>query len=188
MAKQSPTLPLFQVLIKGPRPNRSVTLPLALAACGAGTAFIEGTPAAGQDASELVALSDGTKLFAGFITRDVLAAVGGVPAVPVPTYSELSTGGNPNIPFETAFSAGGEGALEDAEQYEAEGTGYISSGNGGRDITAATAIGTKLSFYGGKSCVAQSGDRSEFELAEIEVPSVPGNIRIRARKIHGVTV
>ena len=65
---------------------------------------------------------------------------------------------------------------------------YVSSGNGAHDITAGTAIGTKLSFYGGKTSVAQSGERAEFELAEIETPSVPGNIRIRARKIYGVTV
>ena len=188
MAKQAPTYPLFQVIVKGPRPNRSVTLPLALAACGAGTAFMEGTPAADQDASGLVALHDGSKLFAGFITRPVLAAVNGAPAVPVPTLAELSTGGNPNIPYETDFSAGGEGSLEDAEQYEAEGVNYVSSGNGAHDITAGTAIGTTLSFYGGKTSVAQSGERAEFELAEIETPSVPGNIRIRARKIYGVTV
>ena len=187
MAKQAVTYPLFQITKKGPRNNKSVTLPLALAACSAGTAFMEGTPAADQDGSCLVALHTGTKLFAGFITRDVLAAVGGVPAVPIPTYSELSTGGNPNIPYETAFSAGLEGSLEDADEYEAEGAAFVSSGNGARDITAATTIGTKLSFYGGVTCVAQSNDRAEFELAEIETPSVVGNIRIRARKIYGVT-
>ena len=187
MSKQAVTYPLFQIIRKGLRNNKTVTLPLALAACGAGTAFMEGVPPADQDASGLVALSDGSQLFAGFITRNVLAAVGGVPAVPVPTYSELSTGGNPNIPFETAFSAGLEGSLEDADEYEAEGVGYVSSGNGGRDITALTAIGTKLSFYGGVTCIAQSNNRAEFELAEIQTPSTPGNVRIRARKIYGVT-
>lgn len=185
MAKQAPTYPLFQVIRKGPRPNKTVTLPASLAACGAGTAFIEVTPAADQDASGLVALADGSKVFAGFITRDVLAQVNGAPQVPVPTYSELSTGGNPNLPFETAFSAGLEGSLEDADEYEAEGSAFISSGNGGRDITAATAIGTRLSFYGGVTCVAQAGDHSEFELAEIETPSTAGNLRIRVKKFYG---
>lgn len=187
MAKQAVTYPLFQIIKKGPRANKSVTIPLALAACSAGTAFMEGTPVADQDASGLCALSDGSKLFEGFITRDVLAAVGGVPAVPVPTFSELSTGDSPNIPYETAFSAGLEGTVEDADEYEAEGPLFVSSGNGGRDITNATAIGTKLSFTGGVTCIAQTGNRSEFELAEIQTPSVAGNVRIRARKIYGVT-
>jgi hypothetical protein len=190
MATQSPTYPFFQIIVKGPRPNRSVTLPIGLAAQFAGAPTMEGTPAADQDASGLIALSDGSKLFAGFITRDVLAAVNGVPAVPVPTYSELSTGGNPNLPFENAFSAGLEASIEDADQYEAEGVNMVSSGNGARDITAATAIGTALSFYvqaNGISvtCVAQTGNYSEFQLAEIQTPSVAGNVRIRARKVYG---
>lgn len=185
MSQQAPTYPLFQIIRKGPRNNRSVTLPLTLAACSAGTAFMEGVPVADQDASALVALSDGTKLFAGFITRDVLAAVGGVPVVPTPTLAELSGSAAARIGFETQFSAGLEGSLEDADEYEAEGVA-LSSGNGARDLTALTAIGTKLSFYGGVTCIAQSTNRAEFELAEIQTPSVAGNLRIRARKIYGV--
>ena len=124
--------------------------------------------------------------FIGFITRPVLAAVNGAPAVPVPTYAELSTGGNPNIPFETAFSAGLEASLEDAEMYEAEGSDFIAgSGNGNRTLTSSTPIGSKLSFTGGKTCVAASGDISEYILAEIQTPSTPGNLRIRARKTYG---
>ncbi len=189
MAKQSPTVPLFQITVKGPRPNRTVRFPINLAACSAGAAFMESnTPNKDQNDSGGCALSDGTKLFAGFVTRDVLAATAGSPTTPVPTYAELSTGGNPNLPFETAFSAGFEGSLEDAEMYEAEGVTFVSSGNGASDVTAATAIGTKLSFLGGVTCVAQTGQRAEFELAEVQVPSVAGNVRIRARKIYGVTV
>jgi hypothetical protein len=188
MAKQSPTLPLFQVIRRGARPNKTVTLPITLAACSAGTAFIEGNPPKDQDASGVVALADGSEPFAGFVTRDVLAAVNGVPAVPVPTYAELSTGGNPNIPYETAFSAGTEASLEDADEYEAEGPSFVSSGNGGRDITAATALGTRLSFYNGVTCIAQTGNWSEYYLAEQETPSTPGNVRIRARRIAGTTV
>lgn len=181
----SPTYPLFQVIKRGPRSNKSVTLPLALAACPAGTAFMDATPAADQDLSGSVALATGALMFQGFITRDVLAAVNGVPAVPVPTYSELSQGASPNIPFETQFSAGLEGSLEDAQEYEAEGTGFISSGNGASDVTAATAIGTRLSFLNGVTCVAQANQWSEFVLAEFQTPSVAGNLRIRCEKIFG---
>ena len=185
MSNQAPTYPLFQVIRKGPRSNKTVQLPITLAAVPAGTAFIEATPSLDQDNSATVALSTGLKLFAGFITRDVLAAVNGVPAVPIPTLSELSTGGNPNIPFETQFSAGYEGSLEDADEYEAEGVALVSSGNGAYDVQTTTAIGTRLSFYNGVTCVAQAGQHSEFELAEIQTPSTPGNVRIRARKSYG---
>ena len=185
MPYQAPTYPLFQVIRKGPRTNKSVALPINLAACPAGTAFIEATPAYDQDASTAVALSSGTNMFAGFITRDVLAATGGVPTVPVPTYSELSSGASPNIPFETQFSAGFEGSLEDAEEYEAEGATLVSSGNGAYDVSNTTPIGTPLSFYQGKTCVAQAGQWTEFVLAEQMTPSVPGNVRIRARKTFG---
>lgn len=189
MPNQAPTYPLFQITRRGPRANKTVRLPLALAACFAGVAFIESnTPNKDQDESGGAALADGTRPFAGFITRDVLAAVNGAPAVPVPTYAELSTGGNPNLPYETAFSAGGEASLEDADEYEAEGAAFVSSGNGGRDITAATALGTKLSFYGGVTSVAQTNDIAEFELAEIQTASTPGNVRIRARRLYGVKV
>ena len=186
MSYQSPTYPLFQVIRRGPRPNKSVRLPITLAAKPAGTAFIESTnPNTDQDDSGGCALADGSLLFAGFITRDILAAVNGAPAVPAPTYAELSTGGTPDIPFETAFSAGLEGSLEDADEYEAEGPAFISSGNGAYDLTAATAIGTRCSFYNGVTCAAQSGQHAEYELAEIQTPSTPGNLRMRFRKIYG---
>ena len=70
----------------------------------------------------------------------------------------------------------------------AEGPGYLSSGNGGRDVTAATAIGTKLSFYNGLTAVAQTGQQAEYILAAIETPVTPGNVRIRARRLYGVGV
>lgn len=180
-----PVKPLFQVTRRGPRPNKTVTLPINLAACPAGTAFMEAAVPDGQDASEVVAPSDGSKEFCGFITRDVLAAVGGVPAVPVPTYAELSIGMSPSLPLEAAFSAGLEGSVEDADEYEAEGTQFISSGNGNRDITADTAVGTRVSFYNGVTAVAQSGQRAEFYLAEIETPQVAGNVRARFQRIYG---
>ena len=186
MANQAPVKPLFQVTRRGPRPNRSILLPLNLAACFAGTAFMEAAAPAGQDASEVVALADGSKEFVGFITRDVLAAVNGVPAVPVPTYAELSVGAAPSLPMETAFSAGLEGSVEDADEYEAEGPAFISSGNGGgRDLAANTALGTRTSFYNGVTSIGLTGQRAEFYLAEWVTPQVPGNLRGRFARIYG---
>ncbi|MDE2101796.1 MAG: hypothetical protein KGL39_31405 [Patescibacteria group bacterium] len=185
MANQAPVKPLFQVTRRGPRPNRSVSLPISLAACSAGTAFMSSATPAGNDASEAVALADGSLEFLGFITRDVLAAVNGVPAVPVPTYAELSIGAAPSLPLETAFSAGLEGSLEDADEYEAEGA-FISSANGsGRDWAGNEAIGTRASFYAGQTCKGISGQRAEFALAEWTTPQVAGNIRGRFTRIYG---
>jgi hypothetical protein len=176
--------PLFQVTRRGPRPNRSVALPITLAACSAGTAFMEATPS--LDSSEAVALADGSMEFLGFITRDILAAINGVPAVPVPTYAELSVGAAPSLPLETAFSAGLEGSLEDADEYEAEGPSFISSGNGGgRDLAANTPIGTRVSFYGGVTAIALSGQRAEFFLKEMQTPQVAGNLRMAFARIYG---
>jgi len=186
MSNQAPSRPLFEVIRRGPRPNKTVTLPAA-ATAPAGTAYQEASSTnaespADQDFSGGCVLADGTRPFGGFVTREIIIGV------PVPTYAELSVGGNPSLPLETQFSAGGEGSLEDADEYVAEGTGYLSSGNGARDITNATAIGTKCSFYGGKTAAAQSGQVAEFELAEIQTPVVPGNVRARFRRLYGVTV
>jgi len=188
---QAPSRPLFQVIRRGPRPNKSVTLPAGITV-SAGTAYQEASGAnvqtpADQDFSGGVVLADGTRPFAGFVTRDV--AVG----VPVPTYSELSVGGNPSLPLETKFQAGGEGSLEDADEYECEGSEFISSGTGSssgtgaRDISPASAIGSVCSFYNGRTAIAAAGQYGEFELAEIQVPSIPGNMRARFRRIYGVT-
>ena len=186
MSNQAPSRPLFQVTLRGPRPNKSVTLPAGITV-SAGTAYQEASGAGVQNPADDnfsggVVLADGTRPFGGFVCRDV--AVG----VPVPTYAELSTGGNPSLPLETKYQAGGEGSLEDADTYECEGTDFISSGNGGRDITVNTAIGTKCSFYGGKSAVAQTGQVAEYELAEIQTPVTPGQVRARFRRLYGVTV
>ena len=194
MANQAPTFPLFQVIRKGPRPNKSIRFATNLAAQLAGIAFIESsTPNKDQDDSGGCALADGTRSFAGFVTRPVLAQVGGLPAVPVPTYSELSTGGNPNIPFEEAFSAGLEGSLEDADEYEAEGSTFLAtnSANGSNtnnDLTAATTVGTKCSFLGGKTCKATTAQVAEFEVAEVQTPNTAGNLRMRFRRIYGVII
>jgi hypothetical protein len=147
---------------------------------------MEAAAPAGQDGSEVVVLADGSKEFAGFITRDVLAAVNGVPAVPMPTYAELSVGAAPSLPLETAFSAGLEGSVEDADEYEAEGANFLSLANGsGMDWAANTAVGTRASFYNGVTSVAISGDRAEFYLAEWITPQVPGNLRGRFARIYG---
>lgn len=179
MSNQSPTIPLFQILFKGPRQNRTVTLPTGLT-CSAGTAFMDATPAADQDASGNVVVADGSKLFRGFVTRDVITSV------PTPTFSELSTAGDrPNIPFESQFQAGFEGTLEDANEFEAEGP-FLSSGNGAKDINAATAVGTPCSFVNGVVCVAATGQYAEFLLAEQQTPSIAGNVRCRFEKQYGI--
>ncbi len=178
-----PIKPLFQVIRRGPRPNKSVRLASNLSACPAGTAFIEAsTPNKDQDDSGGCALSSGTRPFAGFITRDVITTV------PTPTYSELSQGMPPSLPLETAFQAGYEASLEDADEYEAEGSDFITSSGGANDLTAATTVGTKCSFLSGKSCKATTGQVAEFEVAEIQTPVVTGNTRIRFRRIYGVTI
>jgi hypothetical protein len=187
MANQSVVKPQFMVTRRGSRPNKSVTLNINLAAQSAGAAFMEDASAPnGQDASELVTLATGAKPFAGFVTRDVLAATGGVPTVPMPTYSELSEGMSPSLPLETQFSAGTEGSVEDAEEYEAESSVFLSSANGGgRDFTGATPIGTRCSFYNGVTCIAVTGQVAEYYLAEWETPQTTGNLRGRFVRIYG---
>lgn len=167
--------------------NRSVTLPLNTAACSAGAAFMQATAPAGNDASEGVILADGTKGFLGFITRNVLAAIAGVPAVPVPLYAELAVGAAPSLPLETSFSAGLEGSVEDADEYEAEGTTFICSGSGASyDILVTTPLMTRCSFKAGTTCIASgSGIRAEFYLAEIVTPQVVGNVRGRFVRLYG---
>jgi hypothetical protein len=178
----NPTNPLFQILHRNAaRPNKSVTLPSG--ASSAGIAYVEDTPAADQDGSRLVKLADGVRPFSGFITRDVIVGT------PTPEFAELAASGDaPDLPMESAFSGGGEGSLEDADEYEAEGPTYISSGNGAQDILPGTAVGTKCSFLNGKTCKAASGQVAEYELAEQLVPAVAGNVRCRFRRLAGVTL
>ena len=166
--------------------NRSVTLPLNTAACSAGAAFMQATAPAGNDASEGVILADGTKGFLGFITRNVLAAIAGAPAVPVPLYAELAVGAAPSLPLETSFSAGLEGSVEDADEYEAE-TPFLCSGSGASyDITADTPLLTRCSFKAGMTCIASgSGIRAEFYLSEIVTAQVSGSVRGRFVRLYG---
>lgn len=99
--------------------------------------------------------------FVGFLTRDVV--VGG----PTTIQRAQPFGDTPLIKeLELPFSAGQECSIEHADAYVAEGNAYIlSSGTGA--ITGSTALGTRCSFKNGKTYVAQSGDDTLYELADI---------------------
>lgn len=184
----NPTYPLFQVIRRGPRANKTIRIPSNFGAQPVGVALIESaTPNPDQDDSGGCALADGTAPFIGFITRAI------VTTTPVPTFSELATAGDaPNIPFETAFLVGDEGSTEDADEYEAEGIGYLAIGpsaNGTdttQDLGTNPAVGTMCSFLKGLTCKAKTGQWAEYQVAEVEAnPSVAGNVRIRFRRVLG---
>ena len=191
MANQAPAVPFFQVIRRNDaRPNKTVTLPPSTQpdqtiVAFAGAAYQECYPGdsnyiADQDNSVGVKLAVGDRPFAGFVTRNVQVGT------PRPTYSELA-GGAASLPLQSAFTAGTAGSLEDADEYVAEGPNFISSGNGNKDITTSTPIGTKCSFINGTSCVAQAGQVAEYELMEFQTPTEPGNIRCRFRRVYGTT-
>jgi hypothetical protein len=113
-------------------------------------------------------LADGTKPFAGFLTRNTV--VGG-PALPDVIYP-----GRLELPFETS----GPGSFEMAEEFEAEGATYIDG-----SITAGTPLKTPLTFAAGKAAAAGAGKLVEYELVELPIPVVAGNVRIRARAVYG---
>lgn len=116
----------------------------------------------------LAELADGSKPFAGFLTRNTV--VGG------PVLGDVIYPGRLELPFETS----GPGSFEFAEEVEAEGATFVDAG-----ITAGTALKTPLTFTAGKFAVAGSGNLVEYELVEKQTPVVVGNIRIRARAVYG---
>ena len=97
---------------------------------------------------------------AGFLTRDVVT--GG------PTVIQRAQlfGDTPLIKeLELPFVTGAECSLEHADAYVVEGDQRIVlSGTGA--ITNATAIGTRLSFKGGKTYVGQTGDDMPYYLSD----------------------
>lgn len=115
----------------------------------------------------------------GFLTRDV--RTGTVPR----TSDELLF---PNSSLETPFLAQKEGTLEDADEFEAEGSDFLKTGAGTGQITGATAAGTKLSFESGVLYVAQEGDVAQYELIAQMTPEVDGGVRIWVKKIAGYVV
>jgi len=158
---------LFEIIRRGPRENKSLTMPAV--AIVEGAAMQEDTTNPGT-----AKLADGTTPFGGFVNRPVVVGV------PTPTYAELAGGGS--LPLESPYQAGHEGSLEDADEVIAEGADYVL-GTGGDAISAGTAVNTKCSFRVGKFCVAQTNQRVEYVLIEKPAPVVAGNFRGRFKKV-----
>jgi hypothetical protein len=154
---------LFNITKRSPRPVNSLLTPA--------TAAIRGIAMQESATAGTAELADGTKVFAGFMTRP--SQVGG------PALGDVIYPGRLELPFAT----GEEGTFEFAEEVVAEGAGYVDSG-----ITGSTALKTPLMFAAGLFAVATSGHFAEFELVELPTPDVAGNVRIRARIIPGYKV
>lgn len=157
------------------RDNKSLTFPDNAVATPRGTAYMEG-------AGDTAVLADGTKKFAGFSLVKTVTDI----SLTLPTVYELAGGERP-LPIETPYFPGQEGAFEDADEYIAESSAYLTSSGGANDITAATTVGTNCSFLAGKTCKATSGQLSEYFLAEQLPPLVAGSnarCRFARREAH----
>lgn len=130
---------LFEITRRSPLPVRSLVTPASPATRG--QAFQESATAGTAE------LADGTKPFAGFITRN--SQVGG------PVLGDVIYPGRLELPFETGFA----GSFEYAEEIEAEGTTFIDTASQYGAITTGTALGTELTFNAGKLSVATSGKK-----------------------------
>lgn len=155
-----PTPSTFEIVKRSPRPYRSYLLPSG--AANRGVAYIEDS----SDATK-AKRSDGSLPLVGFVTRPVLAAG--------PTLADAVL---PNR-IELPFTGGDYGSFEHAEAVEAEGYGeqlYSGTGpNAAKTITAATPVGTPVSFADGLFCVARTGQVAEYYLAEIKAAVQDGN-------------
>lgn len=141
----------------------TLTAPAAVAAL-IGTAYQEGATA-GQ-----AVLADGSSPIIGFVTRDIV--VGG------PTLADSIMPGRTALPFQDGRVI----STEYAQEYEAEGVDYlITSGPGA--LTSGTALKTAVSFSGGKTCKAVSGQIAEFILVDKPTPLVGGALRMRFRRL-----
>ena len=156
---------LFEILRRSPRPVVSLLTP----ASGQGYAlangligYARGTPMQESATAGQAELADGTKPFAGFMTRDSQA--GG------PVLGDTIYPGRLELPF----AAGLEGSFEFGEEVVAEGPNFIDAG-----LTAATPLKTAVSFAGGKFAVAVSGQDAQFVLVELPAPDVTGDVRAR---------
>ncbi|HEV2330568.1 MAG TPA: hypothetical protein VGY56_17445 [Verrucomicrobiae bacterium] len=169
---------LFEITKRSFVPFNSLTTPQPDASLATGTVVNPRGVAFQFDSTDGQAvMADGTKAFAGFITRYT--------KVDGPTLEDVVYPGRTELPF----VAGGPASFEYAEEVEVEGPPGVNStyviGTGASAISAATAAETKLSFSGGAFCVAQTGQDAEFILVAQMTPEVTGNIRFRARKITG---
>jgi hypothetical protein len=151
---------LFEITRRSSRPVRSLLTPA--------TAYPRGTAMQESATAGTAELADGTKPFAGFMTR--ASKVGG------PDLGDITYPGRLDLPFAT----GEEGTFEFAEEVEAEGSDYVDAG-----ITAGTTLKTPLTFLNGKFYIAASTNLAEFVLVELPTPRDAGNVRIRAVPIDG---
>lgn len=151
----------FEIVRSSPREHRNLTAPAGAALVG--TAYQESA------VGGVAELADGTKPLAGFVTRGI--------SVSGPSLENDFWPGR----LENDFAASKEISLEHAEEIEAEGDDYLATSGGGGQITAGTALGTKLSFVNGKLCVQDGGTQYPFYVlvAKDLTPETEGNLRIR---------
>ena len=155
---------LFEITKKSPRPVNSLLTPA--------TAAIRGIPMQESATAGTAELADGTKPFAGFMTRP--SVVGG------PVLGDIVYPGRLELPFAT----GEEGTYEFAEEVVAEGAGYLSADNT-VGVKANTPLKTPISFVGGLFAVEATGQFYEFTLVELPTPDIAGNVRARFRVCPG---
>jgi len=169
---------LFEITKRSPRPYKSLVAPTG--ASGRGIAYIEDPALPGT-----AKLADGTITNGGFVTRPILAGGPGLADAIFPNRIELPF--SDSDPYGTGANMI---SLEHAEEVEAEGydplhvNGFLYSG-AGKTITAATPIGTEVSFRNGQFCIAVAGDVVEWEVTEFVSPMIAGNVRVRFTAVHG---
>jgi hypothetical protein len=151
---------LFVITKRSPRPVNSLTSPAAAAVRG--VAMQESATAG------VAELADGSKPFAGFLTRNT--QVGG------PVLGDVIYPGRLELPTETS----GPSSMEFGEEVEAEGATFLDA-----SLTSGAALKTPLTFAAGKFIAATTGKLVEFELVEQQTPVNAGNVRIRARAVYG---
>ena len=158
---------LFEITKRSPRPVVSLLTPAsgqgyALTAGSGLIGYMRGTPMQESATPGQAELADGTKPFAGFLTRDSQA--GGA------TLADQIVPGRLELPF----VAGEDGSFEFAEEVVAEGPLLIDAG-----LTGATPLKTPISFAAGKFAVAGSGQNAQWVLVELPAPDTTGNVRAR---------
>jgi hypothetical protein len=177
---------LFQIIERDPAPNTSGQFTLASGVLHAwrGQPLGPNLTTAPTDDRLFQAfdLADASKGFFGFLTRDVNLAG--------PDFTSLYlgtpvTGTNPPTGMEMPFKSGWAVSVEPGRTVEAEGNNYLASGVAYAIVTG-TAVGTPLTFTNGLFAIA-SGTQTPFYtlVANNLVPYVPGNLRIRARRLQG---
>jgi len=138
---------------------------------GTALAYSAKDPATGENTFALA-----TGKFNGFVNRDVRLTAGLTDTEHLRGYG-----------LETPYEAGKSGSIELAKEVEVEGDEFIL-GSGTGEITAATAVATKLSFVGGKFRVAQSADYAYFKLVKQMTPTDGGACRLYVEAIDGILV